>query len=508
MSSKSSEENQEEHSEGYIHRSISLKLIRHAESRNNEVYRKARLLFRGGTEDFDSDGWNAYVDKHRVADPGISDKGHLQANRLAQYLEPHLRNQASHPVRIITSPMTRTIETLMPTLSILKQKQNDQSSSDSSTALGCQVTVNAFYFESEGCHLRNIPEPGMNQSQIRNLIDPSIDEQSCLSFEGFPDDTSLGWYEDGLGPETRSQSESRADKFYLWICEYLDKQLESGDGDIFDAGVTLPFEEGEKEFDKISPRKRKRRTAILVGHGDFMTLLMKRIVAGFGHAIENDGIPHRTAFVHYNTGITELEYFGRGRFLVMATNQTLHLRHSDDIDLLSGGGLKDGWSYIMPPDKSIMNEEVSVAFADKLEDNVREQTCAMKNLYASKKRNSFLLENNDDAKEINGSAVKLNSRRKDVSIVVKRGLQVVACASFDDQTCLLSDVIIRPSAKRGNAWNALVEEAKVYTAKIQRNRLFVEAETDEEKLFYEKNGFLVEKENQTEQSSLLFVWNC
>ena len=30
-------------------------------------------------------------------------------------------------------------------------------------------------------------------------------------------------------------------------------------------------------------------------------------------SIENDGIPHRSAFVHFNTGITELEYFGRGK---------------------------------------------------------------------------------------------------------------------------------------------------------------------------------------------------
>lgn len=51
-----------------------------------------------------------------------------------------------------------------------------------------------------------------------------------------------------------------------------------------------------------------------VGHGDFMSLVLKRIVAGFGHSVEKEKVPHRSAFVHNNTGITELEYFGERDF--------------------------------------------------------------------------------------------------------------------------------------------------------------------------------------------------
>ena len=51
-----------------------------------------------------------------------------------------------------------------------------------------------------------------------------------------------------------------------------------------------------------------------VGHGDFMSLVLKRIVAGFGHSVEKEKVPHRSAFVHNNTGITELEYFGKLAF--------------------------------------------------------------------------------------------------------------------------------------------------------------------------------------------------
>jgi hypothetical protein len=90
--------------------------------------------------------------------------------------------------------------------------------------------------------------------------------------------------------------------------EFLDEQLyraeEENAHDVFDAGVTLPEEENEADHDRFSIRTRRRRTTICVGHGDFMSLVLKRIVAGFGHAVEEEGVPHRSAFVHYNTGIT------------------------------------------------------------------------------------------------------------------------------------------------------------------------------------------------------------
>jgi hypothetical protein len=55
-----------------VRRSIALKLIRHAESMNNEMYRKANHLFKGGTPDFDRDGWQDYINQNRSSDPGIS----------------------------------------------------------------------------------------------------------------------------------------------------------------------------------------------------------------------------------------------------------------------------------------------------------------------------------------------------------------------------------------------------------------------------------------------------
>ena len=88
--------------------------------------------YRGGTNDFDEIGWNNYVDTHRQADPDLSDRGHEQATKLADFLVPHVTNQASSPVRIITSPMKRTLQTIRPTLEQLQQQQygmNDGSGS-------------------------------------------------------------------------------------------------------------------------------------------------------------------------------------------------------------------------------------------------------------------------------------------------------------------------------------------------------------------------------------------
>jgi broad specificity phosphatase PhoE len=300
-------------SEGSVRPSISLRMIRHAESRNNEVYRNARYIYRGGTPDFDEDGWNNYVDTNRSADPNLSEIGTQQAENLAKFLVPHLANQASRPVRIITSPMRRTMATIKPTLHGLQQQNPDATSA-------AQVIVHGFYFESEGCHTHDKPEEGMNPAQITEFLkesnNGSSDKNSTVQFEGFPD-PERGWYCEGKGAETRAQSEIRAAKFYLWLCEYLDQELKDSIisdsdtvNDVFDAGVAVPGEEGENENDKHASRQRRRRTALLVGHADFMSLVLKRIVTGFGHSVENEGIPHRSAFAHFNTGMTELEYFG------------------------------------------------------------------------------------------------------------------------------------------------------------------------------------------------------
>mmetsp|Transcript_17776 Transcript_17776/g.25018 ORF Transcript_17776/g.25018 Transcript_17776/m.25018 type:complete len:534 (+) Transcript_17776:151-1752(+) len=524
--------------EGAVRKSISLRLIRHAQSRNNQVYREAHHLYQGGTPNFDEEGFNAYVDQRRSSDPGLSDKGAVQAQHLAKWLVPHLQNQASHPVRIISSPMRRTLETILPTIEQL-------SSSSDSTAAKVQLIVNAFYFESEGCHIRDKAEEGMNPKQIHDMVRhcfPTSDgnggdtenkdqDDKRIIFEGFPE-KDRGWYVNGTGAEKLSEAEQRAAKFYLWLCDYLDHQLllantsassedqqqsRQSHEDIFDAGVSLPHEEHECDHDQLSPRQRKRRTCLLIGHADFMGLVLKRIVTGFGHFIENEDVPHRSAFIHHNTGMTELEYFGNGRFLIMNSNHTPHIQPHEYAALRTGGSLKDGWSFIVPSDEFILDAEVSFGFEDELDTHVLEQTQALKDLYL-KSTTAMNTTKNDDDDGGSGSGSsdtmimtvgevhcgddtagggsqqqrqQRSGKSSDISFVVRRGLEVVGCASYNEHTGHVKDVIVRPTVqKKDQVGEMLLDAVKQHERKLGRSgSLLVQPDSEESKHFLKSLGF-------------------
>ncbi len=65
----------------------------------------------------------------------------------------------------------------------------------------------------------------------------------------------------------------------------------------------------------------------------------------------------------------------------MQVNQTPHLDKLDDIELKTGGSLKDGLSYLMPQDEMFLYNEVTCSCADELDEHVKEQTLALKNMY-------------------------------------------------------------------------------------------------------------------------------
>ena len=264
--------------------------------------------------------------------------------------------------------------------------------------------------------------------------------------------------------------------------EYLDQQLSEDEDvhDIFDAGVTLPGEENEKCHDRLAKRTRRRRTAIFVGHGDFMSLVIKRIVAGFGHAVEKEAVPHRSAFVHFNTGITELEYFGNGRFLVMSQNQIPHLSGPDGF-YITGGSLKDGWSYLMPGD-GWLDSEVSVAFSDEVAPHVHEQTEALRSLYLSTKKSKQIKDKDNTS----------------TMIVVKRGLQVIGCASLNEKTGRLSDVVVKPSARRSQVGKSLIEAVKNHAKAMLMEKIVAQPDTAEGKALFETMGFAAVDDNNAD----------
>ena len=164
----------------------------------------------------------------------------------------------------------------------------------------------------------------------------------------------------------------------------------------------------------------------------------------------------------------------KGRFLVMQVNHTPHLNHIQDIQLKTGGSLKDGWSYLMPQDEILLYNEVTSAFADELDDHVKEQTHALKNLYLSKQGTggSFLMRKHDendnnyngdnsenannDETESQDAIKNTKQRENEMTFVIQRGLQVAGCVTFNDQTGEMSDLVIRPSAKANNFEKELV----------------------------------------------------
>jgi len=326
----------------------------------------------------------------------------------------------------------------------------------------------------------------MSPKELQEFFNDSVGGPEDLECVGFPE-ADRGWYVHGEGAESREESEARAAKFFMWLCEYLDRELETRDDDVFDAGVAVPEEEDECEHDKFSRRARRRRTALLVGHGDFMSLVLKRVVAGFGHYVENEGVPHRSAFVHFNTGITELEYFGKGRFLVMGTNQTPHIRPEQYSKLRGGGSLKDGWSYLVPDVDVVHEDQVSVAFSDEqIEDHVKEQTQALKALYLpSAARRDTTNGKSLDVEEVDG----IGSGKR-VTFVVKRGLQVVGCASYNDETGQLSEVVLRPSARTNQVGQSLVGAVRSHARKLGRSEsLRIKPTTTTDQEFLEDLGF-------------------
>jgi phosphohistidine phosphatase SixA len=497
--------------------SLRIRMIRHAESMNNQVYRNARYLFRGGCPDFDLDGWTKYVDAHRQADPSLSDLGVTQSKKLADFLVPHLTNQASDPIRVITSPMRRTLETIRPTLEGLKQVNSSLSNSSPPQT---QVIVHGYYFESEGCHIKERAEEGMNPEQILGVLNENTPPEGrgvspmSVDFVGFPL-MDRGWYVHGTTSETREEAEKRASKFYLWLMELLDQELleAMSSPDVFDAGVAAPGEEAENEHDSFAPRQRRRRTTLLVGHGDFMSLVLKRIVAGFCHAVEQPGLPHRSAFVHYNTGITDLEYFGNGRWLIMSHNATPHLS-ADECDLRSGGSLKDGWSYLVPNTEFCLNAEVSVAFCDdELEDHVKEQAQALRALYLSSRESERLQTMESDLSvESSGNESSSPSDTDGNSgrvkhFIVKRGMQVVGVATYSDITGLVTDVAVRPSAGK-EVSEALFDAVKNHSRKLGRSgSLHVFPRTQQSKALFEDLGFAEVSESGDDRLELDNGWS-
>lgn len=133
------------------------------------------------------------------------------------------------------------------------------------------------------------------------------------------------------------------------------------------------------------------------------------------------------------------------------------------------------------PSENHLDAEVDIAYADEIAPHVKEQTEAMRSLYLNRSASNIPLD--ESIKSIDRDS------SNEVTIVVKRGLQVVGCASLDEKTGIVHDVVVRPSARRSQVGESLIE-AVMKHAKLSKDidTLIVQPNTDGKELF-EKMGF-------------------
>jgi hypothetical protein len=173
----------------------------------------------------------------------------------------------------------------------------------------------------------------------------------------------------------------------------------------------------------------------------------------------------------------------------------------ESFGLMSGGGLKDGWSYLMPNDEIMLYEEVDKSFADELDDHVKEQMDAMKRLYLKGQDNGRIVISKEtkelDDKDSQGSM----AASPHVIFFVKRGLQVVGCLTLDEESGLIFDMVLRPSAI-----SAGIEllSATIKHAKVGGSNIYVRMNTKEDQTLFEEAGFIpVETKEESAESNLL-----
>lgn len=197
----------------------------------------------------------------------------------------------------------------------------------------------------------------------------------------------------------------------------------------------------------------------------------------------------------------------------MQINGTPHLDDIKDSHLKTGGSLKDGWSYLMPSDKVLLYEEVTAAFEDELDGHVKEQTNALKNLYLERRGSgSFLIRkdsgninyldnNSSNSNQTLATTVHVpppHHENKDddhvnnaMTFFIQRGLQVAACVTYNTETSVLSDMVVRPSAMNGSIEKSLIEAVICHAKKEGKTEIFMEESSGDDlckELGFESTG--------------------
>ncbi len=301
--------------------------IRHAESRNNVLHAEV-----GKKYNFDPKympEMEQEVAALRSEDADLSQLGYQQAETLGEYLAERLKGKR---VLVVTSPMQRAIKTILPTVK----------------RLGLGPDTFACYGHYFECGVRPNPKaPTHPTHPPTHPTHPPTNRKGCYKnetvYKGTPkqqleetyqlttyDVHDDGWYAYSDTRESHAQALLRCESAWLWIHDLLLSGKPSHQG----GGWSKEKRDKEEEEEE---KKKGPWTLLLVGHGEFMCYLLKKMVGG-GH------LSSALGFVHGNTGISTCQYHPDRGLLCLNLNSLAHLPPA----LKTGHTLADGWWEVVP----------------------------------------------------------------------------------------------------------------------------------------------------------------
>lgn len=249
-------------------------LIRHGESLNNIIYDELRSRLGADVSD---EVLDIEESKLRSPDPGLSDKGVLQARHLGEFICSNgcvlggipfsTPTSGEDSWEIYSSPMIRALLTSQEIIKPLLAKHSD-----------IVVKVKHDLYESGGCHERG---RGLNGSSSSDV------ESRFLNFKCEPG-MEQGWYHNKPKQETHAEFIDRMDRIAGWLFAL-------------------------------------QRNVILVMHGNLMSGIINRLIQGSTGNAPGDGC----LFIHHNTAYTHVQVFTEplpaGRVARISTIQGVNL---------------------------------------------------------------------------------------------------------------------------------------------------------------------------------------
>jgi 2,3-bisphosphoglycerate-dependent phosphoglycerate mutase len=339
----------------------------------------------------------------RAPDPELTGRGREQAARLAAGLA---ERTAGERVLLASSPMRRALHTALPVAEALTLDRS-------------RFWCHAELYEVGGCYLGETVHPGATAAELEAGF-----PVTCHAFAD-----NHGWFAGRTRPEHGVEAGQRVERVVRWI----------------EATLAAP----EVGFD----------TAIVIAHGDLLTRWLRRWL----------GVSWRTslAFVHGNTGITELRWHPALGVLLLGLNDLGHLPPS----LHSGSRFADAWWRYATPELVVDRHEGSRG----VEPALWAAALALR-----------------EAELLSREGTRIEDYRasdaRSVHFLARVDGTLAGTAQYDPELDRLRQMVVARAFRHGRVGRALIDAARAEAARRGRDRLRVHAWSASEP-FYRQVGF-------------------